>query len=206
MGKAELFSYLSAFVTIVLALALTNILQSASVLIQARRHVRWDARPIIFAAIVFVALVSEFFSLWLNLSVTEVTMPRLLWLLTIPSLFAVLAYSALPSDVSENAKDLSAFFEGERRLWVPLFSAITLLDWLRSADNAYASGATVAQIARFTAVTVLPLMFLPAGIAFALLFFAKSKKLHWVALTILSVWMLWSTLSSSITVAPGSGG
>src|ERR1041384_4545586 len=106
MGKAELFSYLSAFVTIVLALALTNILQSASVLIQARRHVQWDARPIIFAAIVFVALVSEFFSLWLNLSVTEVTMPRLLWLLTIPSLFAVLAYSALPRDVSENAKEI----------------------------------------------------------------------------------------------------
>lgn len=116
MGKPELFSYLSAFVTIVLALALTNMLQSASALVQARKRVRWDARPIVFAAVVFVALVSEFFSLWLNLSVTKITMPRLLWLMAIPSVFAILAYSALPNDVPDEGRDLSAFFEEERRL------------------------------------------------------------------------------------------
>jgi hypothetical protein len=206
MGKAELFSYLSAFVTIVLALALTNMLQSASVLIQARRRVRWDARPIVFAAIVFVALVSEFFSLWLNLSVTKVTMPRLLWLMTIPSLFAILAYSALPNNVGSEGRDLAEFFEQERRLWPILFSIITILDWLRSADIAYSSGASITQIIKFTITTVLPLMFLPAGIALSLLFFSKSRKLHWVALTILSVWVLGSTLSSSIAVAASSGG
>lgn len=206
MGKAELFSYLSAFVTIVLALALTNMLQSVSVLIQARKRVQWDARPVVFAAVVFVALVSEFFSLWLNLSVTKITMPRLLWLMAIPSVFAVLAYSTLPNDVPTEGRDLSAFFEEERRLWPVLFALITAFDWVRSADLAYTSGVSIAQIAKFTATTVLPFMFFPAGVALSLLFFSKSKKLHWLALTILSTWMLFSTLSSSITVEPGFGG
>lgn len=206
MGKPELFSYLSAFVTIVLALALTNMLQSASALVQARKRVRWDARPIVFAAVVFVALVSEFFSLWLNLSVTKITMPRLLWLMAIPSVFAILAYSALPNDVPDEGLDLSAFFEEERRLWPVLFALITALDWVRSVDLAYASGASIAQIVKFTAITVLPFMFFPAGVALSLLFFSKKKKLHWLALTILSAWMLLSTLSSSITIAPTPAG
>ncbi len=203
MGKAELFSYLSAFVTIVLALAITNILQSASLLIQSRRAVRWDLRPILFALTVFIALVSEFFSLWSNLSVAGVTMPRLLWLITIPSLFAVLAYSALPNSVPDGGIDLGSFFESERRLWSVLFATIAVLDIVRNVEATYRYGVPVVEIAWWALVSVVPIM-LPAVVAFALLYRSASRLRHWIALGILFAWVMAGTLVAAISVTPAA--
>ena len=77
MGQSELFSYLSAFVTIVLAIALGDMIQSTHRLIRARHRIKWDALPLLFAAIVAVAVVSEFFSIWDGLAISQLSMLRL---------------------------------------------------------------------------------------------------------------------------------
>jgi hypothetical protein len=62
--KVDMFAYLSAFVTIVLALAVSDMVQSTHRLLRARAKIVWDVRPIIAAAVVFLSVLSEFFSLW----------------------------------------------------------------------------------------------------------------------------------------------
>lgn len=133
MGKSELFSYLSAFVTIVLAIALTDIIQSTHRLIRARRRVKWDVVPLIFAATVAASVVSEFFALWATFAVIEITFPRLVWILVVPTLFALLAYSVLPDEVPEEGLDLTKFYIDERRTWVAIFALAMVLDIVRSA-------------------------------------------------------------------------
>ncbi len=60
---------------------------------------KWDALPLVFAAIVALFVVTQFFSLWTRFDVAEISMPRLLWLLAAPTLYTLLAYSVLPDEV-----------------------------------------------------------------------------------------------------------
>jgi len=134
VNQSDLFSYLSAFVTIVLAVALGDMIQSTHRLIRARRRVKWDALPLIFAVMVAAGVVSEFFSLWDSFAVTTITFPRLIWMLTVPTLFALLAYSALPDAIPEDGLDLTKFYTDERKSWVIIFGLATVLDIVRSVD------------------------------------------------------------------------
>src|SRR5258708_18716601 len=100
MGQSDLFSYLSAFVTIVLAIALGDMIQSTHRLIRARHRVKWDALPLLFAAIIAVAVISEFFSIWSGLAISQVSMPPLFWMLAVPTMFALVAHSVPPAESS----------------------------------------------------------------------------------------------------------
>ena len=134
MNQSDLFSYLSAFVTIVLAVAITDMIQSTHRLIRARRRVKWDIVPLIFAATVAAGVVSEFFSLWDSFALTHVSFSRLMWMLTVPTLYALLAYSALPDDIPPEGLDLTKFYASERRSWVIIFGLAVVLDVVRSVD------------------------------------------------------------------------
>ena len=151
MGKSDLFSYLSAFVTVVLAVAMTDMIQSTHRLIRARDRVDLDVRPLLFAAVIALCVVSDFFSLWCRLDVTQVTMGRLLWLLATPTIFALLAYAALPDEVPEAGLDLANFFERERRSWAVLFLIAVLLDLARGLDLARSAGEPIADYLIFAA-------------------------------------------------------
>jgi hypothetical protein len=132
VNRSDLFSYLSAFVTIVLAVAITDMIQSTHRLIRARARVKWDAAHLIFAMLIAASVISEFFSLWATFDVSKVTFLRLMWMLVIPTLFALLAYSVLPDDVPEQGLDLRDFYVGERRTWVVIFGLAAILDVVRS--------------------------------------------------------------------------
>lgn len=134
MNKSDLFSYLSAFVTIVLAVAITDMIQSTHRLIRGRQRIKWDVTHLIFAAIVAAAIVSEFFSLWGLFEVSKISFARLMWILLIPTLFALLAYSVLPDDVPADGLDLREFYVAERKSWIIIYTAATLLDVVRSVD------------------------------------------------------------------------
>jgi hypothetical protein len=121
-------------VTIVLAVAITDMIQSTHRLIRGRERVKWDATPLLFAAIVAASVVSEFFSLWSLFDVSGISFARLIWILLIPTLLALLAYSALPDDVPPDGIDLRAFYVGERKTWIIIYAAATLLDLVRSVD------------------------------------------------------------------------
>jgi hypothetical protein len=59
----DLFAYLAAFVSVVLALAVSDLLQSLHRLIRARKRVRWSLTAILAAGLVFLAILEEFFGL-----------------------------------------------------------------------------------------------------------------------------------------------
>lgn len=134
MGKSDLFSYLSAFVTIVLAVAITDMIQSTHRLIRCRGRIKWDAAPLLFAAVVAATVVSEFFSLWDLFDVSKISFARLMWILSIPTLFALLAYSVLPDEVPAEGLDLREFYVAERKSWIVIYATASLLDVVRSVD------------------------------------------------------------------------
>ena len=63
-AAGTLFSYLAAFVTIVLALGLTDLLTSLHRLLRHAAIVRWAALPLAAALFILLALFSEFFTIW----------------------------------------------------------------------------------------------------------------------------------------------
>ncbi len=131
---AELFSYLAAFVTIILGVAMSDLILSTHRLIRNRHRLRWDGRPLLFAGTVTIAVVSEFFSLWSRMAVDHLSLLHLLWLLATPFVFALLAYSALPDECPADGLDLTEFYQREHRPWAVLFGLTLVLDIARSAD------------------------------------------------------------------------
>lgn len=198
MGRPELFSYLSAFVTIVLAVAISDMVQSTHRLIRNRKFVTWDARPLAFAAIVSLALVSEFFSLWSRMAVDHVTMGRLLWLLATPALFALLAYSALPDECPQEGLNLTEFFRTERGPWVILFGTISILDFARGAEETLMRGWPFGP---FIGHSVL--LYGPLFVALAIIYFANRRLWSWIGLTMLGAVMAWGV--SGWTIRAGTG-
>ena len=172
MGKSDLFSYLAAFVTIVLAVAITDMIQSTHRLIRGRCRIQWDVTPLIFAAIVAVSIVSEFFSLWATFNVSEISFARLIWILLIPTLLALLAYSVLPDDVPTDGLDLKGFYLSERKTWIIIYAVATLLDVVRSVDvinNLAGRSQHPEWITRYLAHTAKPL-----------------------SVTLIGLWLMWS--------------
>jgi hypothetical protein len=196
MGRPELFSYLSAFVSIVLAIALSNVVQSVNLLIQNRRVVRWDARPLVFAAAAALGVVSEFFSIWNELALDHISFWRLLWLLCVPTLFALLAYSVLPSAVPTDGIDLARFYEDERRSWIILFVLITATDSARGLEHFYDRGELALGIR--TALTTA----LPMAASFAIIALARRRWLSWIGLAVPVVVTLYGVSGWSIDLRP----
>lgn len=84
----------------------------------------------------------------------------------------------MPNDVPNEGRDLSAFFEEERRVWPVLLALITALDWARSVELVYTTGASTAKTTRFTVTTVLPFMFFGGNRAFYA-FLRENQKAVW---------------------------
>jgi len=82
----DLFAYLAAFVTVILALAVSDWLQSLHRLLRARKRVRWNIVAILAGGLVFLAILEEFFDLWRLAGVERFTYVDLLALLLPPTL------------------------------------------------------------------------------------------------------------------------
>lgn len=198
MGRSELFSYLSAFVTIVLAVALGNMIQSTHRLIRARHRVKWDALPLLFAAIVAVAVVSEFFSIWDGLAITEVSMPRLLWMLVVPTMFALLAYSVLPDEIPAGGLDLTTFYLSERRVWAAIFAVLTLFDVARSVEPLVSRGTPLRP---YVAAVWATYLIAYAGVA--IMFFSRSRRWSWVGVLMIGAAIADGTIGWTIRAKVG---
>lgn len=114
MSPGDLFAYLSAFVTIVLALAVGDMVQSTHRLIAARERVRWHPLPAVSAALVFLMLVSEFFSLAQIFDHRTISYFGVLGLLAVPLSASLAAFAALPDHVPDEGVDLLTFYDRNR--------------------------------------------------------------------------------------------
>ncbi|MDB5429506.1 MAG: hypothetical protein JWP35_622 [Caulobacter sp.] len=131
MQTSDLFSYLSAFVTIVLALGLGDMIQSLHRLLDARRRVRWGVLPLVSAVLVFILVVSEFFSLTLTFGITRITYFGVVGLLAVPTLTALAAFSVLPDHVPDEGLDLGDFYQRNRRYLFAVLALATTADFAR---------------------------------------------------------------------------
>ncbi len=199
MGQSDLFSYLSAFVTIVLAIALGDMIQSTHRLIRARHRVKWDALPLLFAAIIAVAVISEFFSIWSGLAISQVSMPRLLWMLAVPTMFALLAYSVLPDEIPAQGFDLTAFYFSERRVWATIFAVLSLFDMARSIDLLVSHGV---PIAHYVMAVWANELFVYAGLA--MMFFSRSRRWNWVGVLMIAAAVIYGTMDATIRAKAGA--
>lgn len=179
VGAGTLFSYLSAFVTIVLALGLSDLLISFHRLLRRARAVRWAGLPLAAAAFVLLALLSEFFSMWGLVAVQRVSFVGLI-LHLLPTFFIFLAASAvLPDEVGpgENGApfDLDAFYFSQQRYVYVTLSLAFLGDAPRALEGVpFDLGQILAIVAPATAVAAV----------FLILAFTRRRWLHWLGLFI----------------------
>lgn len=175
MLRAELFSYLAAFVTIVLAVAMTDMIHSTHRLIRSRAKIKWDALPLVFAAIVALFVITEFFSLWTRFNVAEITMPRLLWLLATPTLYTLLAYSVLPDEVPPEGVDLTEFYFAQRKVWAVMFTIAAGFDLARSLEGFVLAGPSPGREQVVPAMLTLVMLAGPA-----IMYFTHSRRAQWI--------------------------
>jgi len=173
VGAGTLFSYLSAFVTIVLALGLSDLLMSFHRLLRRADDVRWAALPLAAAAFVLLALLSEFFSMWGLVAVERVSFVGLVFHL-LPTFFIFLAASAvLPDEVDTAPFDLDAFYFSNQRYVYLTLSLAFLGDAPRALEGVpFDLGAILAIVAPSSAVAAI----------FLVLAFTRQRWLHWLGL------------------------
>jgi hypothetical protein len=118
-----LFSYLSAFITIVVALAMTDMFLSLHRLIRARGRVRWRPVPIGAALVIYLTLLTQFFELWRFTERQEMSFYTLAVSLSEPLLVFIAAAAVLPDEVPVEGIDLDRFYMDER---VYIWTAVLL--------------------------------------------------------------------------------
>ncbi len=136
MLNINLFQYLAAFITIVLAIALTDLLGSLHRLIIARRRVCWSVLPLLAAGFVFISVVSEFFSIWVVADVARISFVYLLLLVVVPSLLALAAFAVLPDDVPAEGLDLEQVYMDNRVYLYGTLAVDFASDLIRTAVHA----------------------------------------------------------------------
>jgi hypothetical protein len=110
-----MFAYLAAFVTVVLALAVGDLVQSVHRLLRARNRVRWSILAVLAALLVFLAILEEFFALWRLAGVRRFTYYELLALISPPAILSLAAMAVLPDEVPADGVDLGEYYMGIRR-------------------------------------------------------------------------------------------
>ena len=143
--SVDMFAYLAAFVSVVLALALSDLVQSFHRLLRARRRVKWSPVAMIAAVTVFMAILEEFFGLWRFTGVERFTYFDLLTLIVPAILLSIAAMTVLPDEVPEEGLDLARHYMEIRRplyllqsLWV-LGVFVRLLDLFEAVTGRPAS-------------------------------------------------------------------
>jgi len=128
VSKSDLFAYLASFVSIVLAVALSDMIQSAHRLIRARNRVIWDPLTPLLALSMLMGLLAAFFSLWGDARFERLTYYGLLAFMVGPVLTALVALAVLPDEVPESGLDLRQFFFDNRRYVAVLFAVLSVND------------------------------------------------------------------------------
>ena len=120
------FEYLSVLVSIIIGLALTQLLSGAARLIQLRRRARMHAATLCWMLSLFLMDVQVWWVAFERRDVEEWEFFRFLLYLLIPVLLFLLNYLVLPDLGDEDAADLEANFNDNRGWFFGLLAAIAL--------------------------------------------------------------------------------
>jgi hypothetical protein len=129
------FEYLSVLVSIIVGLALTQLLSGAARLIQLRRRVPMHATTLLWMAILLLIDIQVWWVAFERRAAVQWTFFSFLLYLLIPIGVFLLSYLVLPDMGDEDAPDLRANFEDNRAWFFGLLAslpAVSLLEqWLR---------------------------------------------------------------------------
>lgn len=178
MPKADLFAYLAAFVSIILAIALTDMIQSMHRLLKARRRVKWDPLILLLALTIFVLILWQFFGLWGDARFERLTFNGLLALLAVPTLYTFAAFAVLPDSVPEQGLDLQQYYFDNRRYLVILLALGTLGDLVRSVRF----GLIHDIFFRVDYLSIFALSFGGGAIALIVIYFSRSWRANLIAI------------------------
>lgn len=143
------FDYALGLLTILMGLALADIIFSFHKLAVRARSIRWDGRPLIAAALVVVECVHHWFAQWtLRTYSIALHFPVYFGMFVELMLLVLLATSCLPDDPGDDC-DLGEFYDRRRRYFWGLFAAYQLLFFIwwiaffgaTTADGRMAAGA-----------------------------------------------------------------
>lgn len=176
-----LFGYLAAFITIVLGLALADLLTSFHRLLRARHRVVWRPLPILLALFVMLSLLTGFFGIWEMTRLEVMTYYGLAWQMVLYFPFFLAACAVLPDEVPAEGLDLDTFYFAERRYVLALLASVAVLDmtnvWITAWAEIAADPASVFDLYLLFNLIVLGL--------FALMAWSERKWVHWAALAVL---------------------
>jgi hypothetical protein len=130
------FEYLLMFASVILAMAVSDVITSLNRLLSAGARIRWDWLSPLAATLAFLKIVNQWWA-WFGASTFAgaMTFGMFLGVLVSAVLLFLLAASALPDSLEEGA-DLRAYYQNTaRRFWL-LFAAhiaveFAVSDWLQ---------------------------------------------------------------------------
>jgi hypothetical protein len=120
------FEYALGLITILVSLALADIVMCFHRLLRNASRVNWDGRVLIAAALVILEIVRLWFAQWTIRDVAQAeTFSVYLAIFIEILLLVLLAASALPDEVGEKC-DLAAFYDSNRRYFWGVFALYQL--------------------------------------------------------------------------------
>ena len=195
----DLFAYLAAFISVVLALAISDWLQSLHRLLRARKKVRWSLTAILAACLVFLAILEEFFGLWRLAGVERFTFVDLLVLIVPPILLSMAAMAVLPDDVPDSGIDLAEHYMDNRRLLYLLLSLWVFGLFLRLTD--LFKVATGKEASSLELMAMFPWQTLPLLFIFGLMAWSQSMRVQLAGLIVSLVLVNSAMIYRSLDIA-----
>ena len=117
------FEYALVLISILMGLALADIVVSFHRLIRSREIVKWDGRVLIATSLVMLEIIRMWFAQWTGRDLaTALTFGIYLGEFVQILLLVLLAFSSLPDSVSERC-DLGDFYDANRRYFWSVFAA-----------------------------------------------------------------------------------
>jgi hypothetical protein len=117
------FEYALVLISILMGLALADIVVSLHRLIRSREIVKWDGRVLIATSLVMLEIIRMWFAQWTGRDLaTALTFGVYLGEFVQILLLVLLAFSSLPDRVSESC-DLGDFYDANRRYFWSVFAA-----------------------------------------------------------------------------------
>ena len=196
----DMFAYLAAFVSVVLALALSDLVQSFHRLLRARRRVKWSLTALIAAMTVFMAILEEFFGLWRVTGIERFTYFDLLTLIVPAILLSLAAMTVLPDEVPEDGLDLAQYYMENRRLLYLLLSLWVLGVFVRLLD--LFETATGVSASTYQLAAMFPWQTIPLLGVFALMCWSNSMRVQLIGVIIVFFMVNITIVDRSIEVSP----
>ena len=165
--------YWPTLVSIILGLAVAELLMNLHRLIEARKHVNLDPLPLLWAAIVLLWLFNYWWAVAANLDGSQdaKVVGSFVLLAIAPIILFLMAASVLPDVRSTESRfDMRVDWTERRGAFLTLFAAHQSVVW---GSVALSRGSISWDLASFVRTTVLLLVLV--------LLFLKSRRLEWIA-------------------------